>query len=323
MTHPRTRATHARISVLDAIVSSTYFPVTGCCLRRNQNKLTTLDPRMCITNLVGLDLSENQLVELPDAIRHCSSLLSLELRHNKLQALPPELPPNLTYLNIRNNKVARLPNVLPASLEELWLERNGLVRLPAGFGHELPRLKVLMLGDNKLRSLPSTISFMVALEELDLRNNRLVSLTRGIGGLRQLKKLVLRDNLLTELPPEIGLLSNLESLFVCRNTAELKTEYGWLLQSGRAAVSHFAAVRRHMAWSWTLHHVCPPSVHLFVQCVLLTGNRLEEQKLGPTRGISLPPELWLLILQCLTIEFMDWTEPSLYSKAIAQMNGID
>jgi hypothetical protein len=62
-------------------------------------------------NLSHLDLSQNQLVEIPELLRLASRLQTLTLRDNRLQQLPDWLPrlQDLTMLDVTGNALTALP----------------------------------------------------------------------------------------------------------------------------------------------------------------------------------------------------------------------
>lgn len=61
--------------------------------------------------MLKLDLSNNQLDELPSAIAQLSALQYLDLSNNALKALLPEYGKleNLTHVNVSHNQITSLP----------------------------------------------------------------------------------------------------------------------------------------------------------------------------------------------------------------------
>jgi small GTP-binding protein len=101
--------------------------------------------------LQQLDLSHNQLRELPPEISQLSHLRQLDLSTNQLSELPPE--------------IGQLIN-----LERLDLHDNQLSELPLGIG-KLSNLQLLDVRRNQLRSLPPEIGRLINLQQLDLQDN--------------------------------------------------------------------------------------------------------------------------------------------------------
>ncbi|CAI5718491.1 hypothetical protein KXD40_000149 [Peronospora effusa] len=145
-----------------------------------------------------LDLSYNEIAELPSQVETLKYLISFKMRHNHLQQLPLALwnLETLTSLDLSNNKLEGcLSEQLGKlyKLRELGLEGNMLTKLPDSIG-ELVHLEVLRVENNQLRTFPSTI-----------------------GRLRNLKTLSAHSNQITDLPLSFGLLTGLLTLDMSKN----------------------------------------------------------------------------------------------------------
>jgi leucine-rich repeat protein SHOC2 len=144
-----------------------------------------------------LDLSNQNLNEIPAEIAKLKKLQLLELQNNKIEYIPKEIG-ELKYL------------------QYLYLSKNRIVTLPAEIG-KLEYLSVLDLTSNHIRALPEGIGKCTYLRELDLRNNQLISLNLKIGNLYRLKILRLGTNRLSQLPVEITKLDSLKLLDLSNN----------------------------------------------------------------------------------------------------------
>ncbi|CAH1254418.1 LRRK1 [Branchiostoma lanceolatum] len=100
-----------------------------------------------------LDLSHNQLPELPDAIKNIKDLSRLILNHNKVKLLPNPWGCPLEILDASHN----LLRTLPASLEFFWSDT----------------LKYLVLNNNKLDEIRWEVCRLKSLTELNVSRNRL------------------------------------------------------------------------------------------------------------------------------------------------------
>ncbi len=120
-----------------------------------------------------IDLSHNQLTELPPGIDKLEELTELDLSHNQLAKLRPEIfdTPKLEELNLSYNALK-------------WLTEEGEPKKLAG---EPKRLKKLDLSHNNMQELTDTdIQEWGNLEELLLNNNDLFSLPKDMRNLQRL-----------------------------------------------------------------------------------------------------------------------------------------
>ena len=167
-----------------------------------------------------LDLSNNQLASLPDAIGSWTALQWLNLSGNRLASLPAAIGSltALQWLNLDSNQLASLPAAIGSwtALQALFLDGNQLASLPDAIG-SWTALQWLNLSGNRLASLPDAIGSLTALQRLYLSNNRLTSLPAAIGSLTALQTLYLNNNQLTSLPAAIGSLTALQELYLIDN----------------------------------------------------------------------------------------------------------
>jgi len=191
----------------------------------NNNKLSHLGSSsfLGLANLACLDLSFNQIEQLPDDLFYClSSLNVLLLSNNLLRTLPQSdvLLSSLTLLKLSHNQLSSLPehfgnNLL--NLTELALDSNKLTYLPESLaGAE--NLEYLDLHSNAISELPAKLGRLSKLAILNLRNNLVVSLPSELSQLVSLRVLDLSDNQLCSLPPSIANLS-LSALWLASNQA--------------------------------------------------------------------------------------------------------
>jgi len=85
-----------------------------------------------------LDLSDCQLIQMPDAVFHLmrsTPLVSCNLANNVITKIPPKLPLSfnlITELDLSNNRISALPNEMTActQLEVVNISQNSFVSLP-------------------------------------------------------------------------------------------------------------------------------------------------------------------------------------------------
>ncbi|CAJ0564046.1 unnamed protein product, partial [Mesorhabditis spiculigera] len=197
-----------------------YTPLNFTALNLSKNRLLCAREIRAFKNVTFLDLSNNQLVELPKEISALTSIRTLIARNNLLEELPGTMAalvemeslnlagnrltafptpclnmPRLRQLQLGANEIPEIPHGIGSlvSLELLYLGGNRLVEIPATIGL-LGLLSNLNLSDNLLESLPSTVAELQELEILSLHNNRIRTLPTGIVKLRNLAQLTLRGN---------------------------------------------------------------------------------------------------------------------------------
>uniref|UniRef100_A0A3B4U4Q2 Leucine rich repeats and calponin homology domain containing 2 n=1 Tax=Seriola dumerili TaxID=41447 RepID=A0A3B4U4Q2_SERDU len=153
------------------------------------------------------DLSKNRLTEIPPEVCLFAPLESLNLYHNCIKCIPEAIInlQMLTYLDIRN-----LLSVLP----------KYLFNLP---------LKVLLVSNNKLVSIPEEIGKAKELMELDVSCNEIQVLPAQVGRLHALRELNIRKNCLHMLP-ELADLPLIRLDFSCNKITEIPPAYRKLRQ---------------------------------------------------------------------------------------------
>jgi len=137
--------------------------------------LTELPPEVLALadTLEVLDLSGNALGSLPDGLARLAKLHTLFASFNRFDALPPVL--------------GRLP-----ALDTMGFKANQIADVPAA--SLAPTLRWLILTDNRIADLPSTLADCTRMQKLMLAGNRLARLPAGIGRLQRLELLRLSAN---------------------------------------------------------------------------------------------------------------------------------
>jgi len=151
---------------------------------RNAGSAVTRVVRRCNAAMedLRLDLSECQLVQVPDAVYHLmrhTRLLSCDLSYNCIAKLSPKFPikfTDLQELDLSNNKLSRLPDemALCVSLTKLDISHNAFLELPH-IVFRLNNLKVLIANNNNITDVDvSSLPEDSGVEEVDLSHNPLL-----------------------------------------------------------------------------------------------------------------------------------------------------
>lgn len=157
-----------------------------------ENKLQKADVLVHMLRLVYVDLSNNQLLQLPRDIGRLVELQVLNISGNKLK----ELPQSIGSL---------------AKLQELNCSSNRLRELPVSMG-QLHNLRNLDISFNLLHLFPDSMGGMINLTELRATNNQLKDLPGGLHGAERLRHLFLAGNQFSHVPPVLQHLKQLQSV---------------------------------------------------------------------------------------------------------------
>lgn len=197
--------------------------ITELVLR--QNTITVVEGLQTLRNLVDLDLYMNAITRVPsDAFSHNPNLQKLDLSFNQLRTLESFPSRNL------------------ANLRELYLIGNKIKKIVPLPG--MPQLKMLELGDNRIRDIEN-LDELANLEELWLGRNKIAAI-RNIESLHNLRKLSLQSNRITVIE-RLSHLTSLEELYLSHNglismkgIEELRCLV--LLDLGTNEISHISGV---------------------------------------------------------------------------------
>eukprot|EP00960_Hanusia_phi_P048802 759179-Hanusia_phi.AAC.2 len=139
-----------------------------------------------------LKLSGNRLLELSDELCSFRTLTFLALDSNKLEGSLPQVVSqltSLTRLSFQSNEIEQFPDI-----------------------SNMCQLKGIKANDNALKSLPSSIRLLTALEMLDISFNQILLLPDEICHCKSLKVLRASGNMLKTIPKQIDTLKSLEDL---------------------------------------------------------------------------------------------------------------
>jgi len=132
-----------------------------------------------VDTLEILDLSGNNLSELPEDMYRFTKLKIAFFSQNKFTVFPKQLAqcPSLTMIGFKSNQIVEIPeDALPIHTQ--WLT----------------------LTDNRIEKLPKSIGNCLFLQKLMLAGNRLTSLTEELANCKNLELLRISANQLTEIP---------------------------------------------------------------------------------------------------------------------------
>ena len=147
-------------------------------------------------SLEVLDLSDNQLHDLPDCLAQLHQLKILFLTNNCFETIPSVLAqcPKLEMISFKSNKLQHISaGALPDDTRWLILTDNKLTQLPEDMGR-LHRLQKLALAGNQLTELPASMADCQSLELARLSANALTVLPDWLFQLPKLSWLAIDGN---------------------------------------------------------------------------------------------------------------------------------
>lgn len=165
--------------------------------------------------LTCLNLSNNQLEELPANISALTKLKHINISNNNFQNIPKVLKtlPDLREINLGNNKIENMTNQLS----------------------DYPKIEILILSGNKLKVITTDISTLTELVALDLSKNKIKNIPKEVFYLPNLFLLEINSNEIVDLP-KLDKKSTISQLFLNNNKIKnfpskfLEWQYLYLLE---------------------------------------------------------------------------------------------
>ncbi|XP_068881121.1 DISP complex protein LRCH3 isoform X6 [Aphelocoma coerulescens] len=171
-----------------------------------------------LSDTTQADLSRNRLSELPAEACHFVSLETLNLYQNCIRYIPEAVLnlQSLTFLNISRNQLPTLPvHLCSLPLKVLIASNNKLVSIPEEIGR-LRQLTELDVSCNELQTIPPQIGNLESLRDLNVRRNHLVRLPEELAEL-PLIRLDFSCNKITTIPVCYRNLRHLQTIMLENN----------------------------------------------------------------------------------------------------------
>ncbi|XP_041898619.1 DISP complex protein LRCH3 isoform X8 [Corvus kubaryi] len=171
-----------------------------------------------LSDTTQADLSRNRLSELPAEACHFVSLETLNLYQNCIRYIPEAVLnlQSLTFLNISRNQLSILPvHLCSLPLKVLIASNNKLVSIPEEIGR-LRQLTELDVSCNELQTIPPQIGNLESLRDLNVRRNNLVRLPEELAEL-PLIRLDFSCNKITTIPVCYRNLRHLQTIMLENN----------------------------------------------------------------------------------------------------------
>ncbi|MCI5054830.1 MAG: protein phosphatase 1 regulatory subunit 42, partial [Flavobacteriales bacterium] len=167
-----------------------------------------------------LDLSNNDLSELPTGFSCVNKLTTIVLNQNRIEDIPAILDfERLDEIYLNSNKLSQVPKSIAkkTSLKKLYLDNNDIEKLNSLSKHQLTNLSV---ANNRILQLPKNFESIQTLKFLDISGNGVADLSSFYVSMMDLEELNLSENEFTEIPEDIFALRNLKALDLSKNKIE-------------------------------------------------------------------------------------------------------
>ncbi|NXJ73587.1 LRCH3 protein, partial [Trogon melanurus] len=171
-----------------------------------------------LSDTTRADFSRNRLSEVPAEACHFVSLESLNLYQNCIRYIPEAILnlQSLTFLNISRNQLSTLPvHLCNLPLKVLIASNNKLVSIPEEIG-QLRQLTELDVSCNEIQTIPPQIGNLESLRDLNVRRNNLVRLPEELAEL-PLIRLDFSCNKITTIPVCYRNLRHLQTIMLENN----------------------------------------------------------------------------------------------------------
>lgn len=194
--------------------------------RHNRLKNSGIPPQVFdLEDLSVVDLSYNDLREIPTDLEHARGLLVLNLAYNRIENIPHQLFVSLVdliHLDLSGNQLETLPPQMRrlVSLQTLVLNDNPLGHYQLRQLPALTSLQVLHMRNTQrtVINTPVSLDSSAVLSDVDFSQNGLPRIPDVLYTLSTLRRLNLSDNAITEVSPVIGdVWKNLRTLNLSRN----------------------------------------------------------------------------------------------------------
>lgn len=187
------------------------------------------------TIVKSLDLSDQQLKQLPTDILKLSNLEKIDIGSNPDLDLVQTFDilkqiESLKILWLTDGKLKAIPENISQlkNLEELWLDDNELTSFPEAV-KQLSKLKYLKLFSNKIKSVSFKKQELPNLIYIDLCCNEFETFPVQLSVLQNLKRIIIWHNSINEIPRNIKRFKKIEDINLeGNNLTSLPKQFGQL-----------------------------------------------------------------------------------------------
>eukprot|EP01091_Cochliopodium_minus_P011097 TRINITY_DN3082_c0_g1_i1.p1 TRINITY_DN3082_c0_g1~~TRINITY_DN3082_c0_g1_i1.p1 ORF type:complete len:926 (-),score=180.71 TRINITY_DN3082_c0_g1_i1:115-2892(-) len=187
------------------------------------------------TNLQRLNLSLNEIEELPSTIQLATNLRKLIVGHNRLKVFPDTFVDlkALGELSVPGNRIETIDNLVLPSLSSIVISNNSLKELPMDLATKFSSLQTLVANNNLIEKIEMNSEItQSSLTELNLSYNRFSTLSNFFNVFIGVEDMDISNNhelLLIEMQPLVNL--KILKLMYCSQLDKINFETPHLILS--------------------------------------------------------------------------------------------
>lgn len=171
-----------------------------------EEQLELFNKYLSRVDIPSIDLSSQDLAEIPKIIFQVKRLKHLNLKNNNITTIPEDISllTNLKTLDLSRNKIKEDMVINLPQLYSLNVSYNELTVFSL-FLQKLKKLQALNISYNRIEELPVEVTYLECLKTLIAVNNSIKIVHPNLFIMKSIQRIILRNNSIVELPAVIEL----------------------------------------------------------------------------------------------------------------------
>ena len=188
-----------------------------------------------LTQLRNLDLSENELSELPQELIQLRKIENLDISNNLFKVYPKPISnlKSLKTLDVSYNLLEQVESLTNSNLENINFFHNNIKTFPRALT-SLKKIRILNFGFNYIEKIPEEVSSWRRIETLIFNYNKLKSLPKGMKSWKNLVVVDFHRNLLRVVPEAARNWQNIEIVDFSENNIEQVPDFVGVWKKARS-----------------------------------------------------------------------------------------
>ena len=172
-------------------------------------------------HLTTLDLSNNELAEIPSFITELKYLEQLDLKNNKISNINIDFSKfiNLKILSLKGNMLEKFPSQILKidNLQELSIARNRIDAIP-GTISQLKNLKIFFADGNRITELPDKLADLKELVAFTISENPVSRTIEGglchFVGINRVKNFIEEKNIIRKIYKKLNIINSHANIII-------------------------------------------------------------------------------------------------------------